>query len=836
MAFLFRWLMRAILVLAVLALGAAALGYYLASQSLPDYNRTLTLDGPEQPIEIVRDRYAIPHVLAKSDHDAFFGLGYVHAQDRLWQMTLMRRTAQGRLSEIFGAATLPIDELMRALDLYGYARQAVPLQTDATRAALDAYAAGVNARLRVVQEKALGRGAPEFFLFSPDIAPWTPADSIAIQKLMALQLTDKAQMETLRARLSLVLPPERLRDILPDSPNAPVMGLPQFSELFPTLPAGGMIEAAVAHSPLDPVQPPGFAGASNAFAASGKRTTGGAPLLATDPHLGLTAPSIWMLARMDLASGPVMGASIPGMPAILIGRNPYLGWGLTSSYVDDQDVYIEKLDPEDPNKYLTPQGFANIDARETVIDVKGAAPVRFELRWTRHGPVIPGDNFGASAITPPGHVAALAWTALTADDRSVGAAIGLMQAHSIADAREAIRGLVAPSQNVTLADRQSVALMTAGAAPKRQAGNTGQGRIPVPGWLAINDWQGFRSFDENPYVVDPPSGIVVNTNNKLTDAAFPDNLSFDWGDTYRIIRASKLLGDRQYHTLDSFIDIQTDTVSEAARVVLPLIGRDLWYSGEPAAADGPARMRQLALERLAAWNGEMSEHTPEPLIYAAWLRALQRRLTQDELGPLAATLPGSDPLFVERVYRNVDGAAAWCDVRQTTARETCTEMARLALDDALAELTGKYGDRLESWRWGDAHQAVHLHQTLGRIPVLKYLVNIRQSTAGGDHTLLRGQSPGDGPEPYLNVHAAGFRGVFDFSDPDSSVFVIATGESGHPLSRHYDDLAALWRRAEYVPMSFDTSLARAGAEGVTRLLPARPAAAATAGAPGGVSG
>ncbi|MFO1141128.1 MAG: penicillin acylase family protein [Amaricoccus sp.] len=836
MAFLFRWLMRAILALAVLALGAAALGYYLASQSLPDYNRTLTLDGPEQPIEIVRDRYAIPHILAKSDHDAFFGLGYVHAQDRLWQMTLMRRTAQGRLSEIFGSATLPIDELMRAFDLYGYARQAAPLQTDATRADLDAYAAGVNARLRVVQENALGRGAPEFFLFSPDIAPWTPADSIAIQKLMALQLTDKAQIETLRARLSLVLPPERLRDILPDSPNAPVMGLPQFSELFPDLPPGGMVEAAAVRSPLDPVQPPGMAGASNAFAASGKRTTGGAPLLATDPHLGLTAPSIWMLARMDLASGPVMGGSIPGMPAILIGRNPHLGWGLTSSYVDDQDVYIEKLDPDDLDRYLTPQGFTKLETRETVIDVKGAPPVRFQLRWTRHGPVIPGDTFGAAAITPPGHVAALAWTALTADDRSMGAAIGLMQAHSIAEAREAIRDLVAPSQNVTLADRESVALMTAGAAPKRQAGNTGQGRIPVPGWLAVNDWQGFRSFDENPYVVDPPSGIVVNTNNKLTDAAFPDNLSFDWGDTYRIIRAGKLLGDRQYHTLDSFIDIQTDTVSEAARVVLPLIGRDLWYSGEPAAADSRERMRQVALERLAAWNGEMSEHTPEPLIYAAWLRALQRRLTQDELGPLVATLPGSDPLFVERVFRNVDGAGAWCDVRQTTARETCTEMARLALDDALVELTETYGDRLESWRWGDAHQAVHLHQTLGRIPVLKYLVNIRQSTAGGDQTLLRGQSPGDGPEPYRNVHAAGFRGVFDFSDPDSSVFVIATGESGHPLSRHYDDLAALWRRAEYVPMSFDASLARAGAEGVTRLLPAHPAAAATAGAPGGVSG
>ena len=200
MAFLFRWLMRAVLALAVLGAGGVALAYYLAGQSLPDYDQTLTLQGPEQELDIVRDRYAVPHILSKTDHDAFFGLGYVHAQDRLWQMTLFRRTVQGRLSEIFGPATLGIDTLMRGLDLYGYARQAAGLQTDATKAALEAYAAGVNARLRVVQEKALGRGAPEFFLFSPDIAPWSSAVSIAIQKLMALQLTDKASMETLRAR------------------------------------------------------------------------------------------------------------------------------------------------------------------------------------------------------------------------------------------------------------------------------------------------------------------------------------------------------------------------------------------------------------------------------------------------------------------------------------------------------------------------------------------------------------------------------------------------------------------------------------------------------------
>lgn len=818
MAFLFRWLMRVFLMLATLAAVAAGLAYYLADQSLPDYDHAYTLVGPSQEIEIVRDRHAVPHILSHTDRDAFFGLGFVHAQDRLWQMMLMRRTVQGRLSELFGADYLESDRLMRALNLYGLSRQAADRQDASTTAALTAYADGVNAWLKVVQDDALGRGAPEFFLFSNEIAPWLPADSIAIEKLMALQMTDKASLETLRARLSLQLSPARLRDILPDSPNAPVMGLPQFSTLFPGVAPMPVREAA--RLPLDPVRPPGLAGASNAFAAIGWRTAGGAPLLATDPHMNLTAPSIWMLARMDLETGPVIGATVPGIPSVIIGRNASLGWGLTASYIDDQDIFIERLNPDDPEQYLTPRGFARFEQRETIIEVKGQEPVRMTLRWSRHGPVIPGDGFGVAAITPPGHVPVLAWTALTADDTSVTSSIALMRAQSVQQAREAARLNVAPSLNLTLADGKSIALQTTGAVPRRQPGNTGEGRIPAPGWLPVNDWQGMRAFDENPYVVDPPSGIVVNTNNRISDAAFPDHLSFDWGDNYRIVRAGRLLGDQRFHTRDSFMEIQTDTVSEAARVLLPLIARDLWYSGQPAASDTAERRRQEVLERLANWNGEMGEHAAEPLVYAAWLRALNRRLAQDELGPLMGLMPRPDPLFIERVFRNIDGASAWCDVRQTGTVETCKDMASLALDDALIELEEAHGPRVEGWFWGDAHEALHRNETLGTNPLLRLLADIRQSTPGGDETLLRGASPWTGPEPYLNVHGAGFRAVYDFSDPDSSVFILSTGESGHLLSRFYDDLSAIWRRSEYVPMALDPALARAGAVGVTRLRPA----------------
>jgi penicillin amidase len=215
----------------------------------------------------------------------------------------------------------------------------------------------------------------------------------------------------------------------------------------------------------------------------------------------------------------------------------------------------------------------------------------------------------------------------------------------------------------------------------------------------------------------------------------------------------------------------------------------------------------------------MNEHLPEPLIYAAWLRALQKRLIVDELGALHEAFTHVEPLFIERVFRDVSGASIWCDVVQSRSVESCAEMSLLALDDALAELVDTYGSEITALRWGEAHQATHDHPVLGDIPIVKWFVNIRQSTSGGDHTLQRGKTIGTGPNPYLNVHAGAYRGVYDFADPDSSVFIISTGQSGHPLSRHYDSLSKLWRRGEYVPMSLDETLARAGATGLTTLTP-----------------
>ena len=819
MALVFRWLLRIAGGLVLLVLAAVGLIYFLASQSLPDYDRTVSVRGVAAPVEIVRDNSAVPHIFGETDSDVYFGLGYAHAQDRLWQMTMLRRTAQGRLSEVFGTRTVRTDRLLRRLDIYRLAQQSVEAQDAETRAALTAYAAGVNARLAEINERALGRGAPEMFLFDMPVAPWQPGDSLAIVKLMALQLAGHLQDEVLRARTSLMLDDAaRIADILPDAPGSGIAALPEYADLFPDLPryAEG---SPPPDSPLWPVPARGLAGASNAWAAAPNRSASGGTLLANDPHLGFTAPSTWYLARLELARGGVIGATVPGMPVVLTGRSAHLGWGVTSSYLDDQDLYIEKLNPENPEEYLTPEGYKPFESRPSIIEIKDAAPITLTLRWTENGPVLPGSQFNLETITPPGHVVSLAWTALSPRDTSMSAAIAVMGAATVHEAVTASEAYIAPSQNLMLADQQTIALKTIGAVPRRDMRHQSRGRMPSQGWRAENRWQGRMSYASNPEFVSPRGGILGNTNNKIVERPFPNHISFEWGDTQRINRWQRLMQSREVHTRDSFIEAQLDPVSFTARSLLPLIGADLWFTGQAAPEGTPERQRQIALDLLADWNGEMNEHMPEPLIYSAWLRALQERLIRDELGPLANEFNHVEPLFIERVFRDIDGASAWCDVRQSAPRETCTDMSRMALDDALIWIGEHYGTALESLRWGDAHQATHDHAVLGEVPLLRYFVNIRQSTSGGDNTLLRGRTSGKDPDPFLNVHGAGFRGVYDFADPDSSVFIISTGESGHFLSRHYDDMAQLWRRGEYVPMSLDVNLAHAASVGVTHLLP-----------------
>ena len=813
-----KWLFRVTAGLFGLLVVALWIAYLFAARSLPDYDEDFTVRGIMAPVEIVRDNSNVPHIFGASDPDVYYALGFAHAQDRFWQMTMLRRTVQGRLSELFGLRTLEIDKLLRRLDLHSLARESVAAQDDYTTAALEAYAAGVNAWLEQINNGARGRGAPEMWLFNHPVAPWQPADSIAISNLMAVQLSGNIQDEVLRARLSLMAGAESVPDLMPDAPGDAITALPRYAELVPNTPLYTP-NMRMAENALSPVSTRELAGASNAFAAAPSRSTTGSTLLANDPHLELTAPAIWYLARLELQSGGVIGATIPGIPVILSGRNTNLAWGVTSAYLDDQDVFIEEVNPRNPDEYRTSEGWAPFRTRDSIIPVAGEPAVTIKLQWTENGPVLPPDQYDLGTIRPPGHVTTVGWTVFDPENTNLTAAMRLMRADSVEAGIAAMEGYTAPAQNLMLADRNSIGFKLVGRMPARDPNHQSLGRLPTFGYLPQNQWKGTLPYAANPEFVDPEGSILGNTNNKTVDRPFPEHVSFNWGDTQRINRWRRLMQVREVHTRESFIEAQLDTVSFTARALLPLVGKDLWFTGEAAPEGTIERKRQIALQMLAEWNGEMNEHLPEPLIYATWMRHLQDRLIRDELGPLADEFTHVEPLFIERVFRDTDGAARWCDVLQSAPEEGCTDLARIALDEAIIWLDERYGTTLESLRWGDAHEATHDHPVLGEAPLLNWFVNIRQSTSGGDNTLMRGKTAGEGPDPYQNVHAAAYRGVYDLADPDSSVFVISTGQSGHPLSRHYDDLGQLWRRGEYVPMALDPALARAAAVGISVLTP-----------------
>ena len=818
MSILLKWLIRAIISLCLLMSVMAIVSYNLASRSLPKYNQSLVSGEINDKVEIIRDSSNIPHIFSSNTNDVFFGLGYAHAQDRFWQLNILRRSAQGRLSELFGKKTLQLDELVRRLDIYNLARLSLKHQTEQTKSILKAYSNGINARVNEINTKALGRGAPEMFLFPNEFSFWQPADSIAIFKLLALKMSGQIDAEITYAKASLAIEDQQmLSALLPDAPGKVISQLP-FQE---KVSSKTFLNSSDKKNQKSFFRLPNLdlAGASNVFGATKERSAANGALIANDPHFELSAPSLFYLARLQLKEGGVIGASVPGTPVILSGRNEKLAWGITASYLDDQDIFIEEKKSSSPDLYRNVNGWLEFKTDEQYIKVKNSSDFKIKRNWTKNGPVLPQSVFDLSSITPMGHIAALSWTGLSENDTTISSAIKLMLSQNVRQGLISLEDFYAPSLNFLLVDHKNMVLKTVGKMPRRSPLHQTQGRMPSLGWKSENNWRGFWGYDANPTIISSPGDILGNTNNKITDQKFPQHISHFWGDTQRILRWQKLMQNREVHTRESFIEAQLDTVSPTARSLLPIVGSELWYSQPMGEAGSKQRLRFDAVSMLASWNGEMNEHLPEPLIYSTWMKFLQKKLIEDDLGPVSHRFNSINPIFIEKVFRNIDGASKWCDIKQSSELETCSEIASSSLNEALFWLQEKYGKNLSALRWGDAHEAFHRNETLGDIPFLKYLVNIRQSTSGGDNTLMRGKSLGKGNEPFLNIHSAVYRGVYDFADPDSSVFIISTGQSGHFLSRHYDDLGNLWRRGEYVPMSLDAELAVGASIGITTVLP-----------------
>lgn len=745
--------------------------------SLPARNAEVALPGLAAPVAITLDTRGIPHITATSEEDAWAALGFLHARDRMFQMEMMRRGARGQSAAVAGAAALRLDRFMRLLRLEERATADLAALDAETRAALDAYARGVNgwiaARGRFAAPEFIALGAPE---------PWQPLDSLLWGKIMGLWLGGNWRMELERAGLAARLSPEQLADLWPEDttagrPDEPLMQIE--SKASGALRGEGLNGAALAalgqHLPRFPEDAPLPEIASNAWAVGAGRSASGAPLLAADPHLSHSAPILWYLARITLPDGRMlMGATAPGVPGIVIGRNESLAWGFTTTHADTQDIFIEKLTED--GRYETPEGPRDFILHETEIAVRGAAPVAFRFRETRHGPVL--SDLDPSFAGKAGTVLALAMASLSAGETSARGLLRLNGARDIKEARAAAEDITSPVQNLMLADRAGgIAMFIVGRVPQRRAGD---GALPRPGWDGAAGWDGFLPFEAKPHVENPTSGVIVNANNRVAPADHPVFLSRDWYGDWRFRRIGAGLAAQPQHAPADFAALQMDRTSLFAAEALTAFRTLPPMEGAAGAA--------LAL--LQAWDGEMDAARPEPLIFHATMRGFGRALLVHAKLPADAFAPS--PEFLRALLLGSDAASRWC------GEGGCAPLLAAALAEAVAALTPQYGADPRQWRWGAAHVAQFDHAILRFIPFLRDWLGLRAAPGGDGETVARAAFRGTG---FAAVHGAGFRGVMDLAAPDGAFAVIATGQSGHPFSRHWGDMLPLWRDGALLPLA-----------------------------------
>ncbi len=744
-----RFLITGTVILGIVIAALAATQYGFLYLTLPDTEGAREVPGLRAETRILRDVRGVPTILAGNDADAYAALGYVHAQDRLWQMDMMRRLALGRLSEILGEVTLKTDKSMRFHGFGDLARaQFASLDPD-TREALRAYALGVNAFLRDGGPK----GA-EFAVLGYDPEPWEPWHSLLWQRLMALRLGGNWRGELVRLRLAATLPADRIEDLWAARP-------------------GPVTASAPGHAASG-------SGASNAWVVSGARSETGAPLLAGDPHLGLRLPTTFHLARLQTPHTTLAGAFAPGVPFLVIGHNGHVAWTFTTTHADTSDLFVESD--------------ANLIERREAITVDGAEDVALTVRRGRHGAVVsdllPDED--RRDLLPDGRVLTLATTFRDPNDTTPAALLALNRAADVAAALRALESFQSPVQNVMLADTAGrIGFAVAGRVPVRAAGRDGW--TATEGDSPDSAWTGFIPPSDLPRTVDPESGYLVNANNAVTGDGYPYFISRDYAPPFRAERIVELLTARDARSAADFQRIQMDHLSRLVPAVLPVLLDNAARTVDPAA---PA-----LLESLAAWDGRMDPNRPEPLIFFAWLRETGQRLWGDELGDDAKRLRGFLPLSVIRMLTE---RPVWCDDAATPdTLEDCRSVVGAALDAALADLRRRFGDDPTAWRWGDAHRVELGHPLLGRLPVLGALFTDHVETAGGETTVSRGTMIPGGDNAFAHVHGSVLRIVFDLADLDRSGFVMPGGQSSHLLSDHYDDLTAPWANGELFPIVAD---------------------------------
>jgi penicillin G amidase len=787
---------------AVGAVGAGAVGYLLR-RSLPPLDGELQVRGLGARVEVVRDRWGIPHVSAQSLLDALFAQGYCHAQDRLWQMEISRRLARGRLAEALGEPLLEVDRFMRRLGLHRAAQREWDLAGPDVRRALEAYAAGVNACLdRLV---ASGKLPIELVLTKVQPRPWEPIDSLSYGRYVALSLAPNWESELVRSRLIARLGPRRAAELEPE-----VWRADESADVLPELDDWGPSRAPSIPPPAAGLGGPPVLGgppASNAWVVAADRSSTGSALLANDPHLFPRLPSVFY--EVHLAGGGelnVAGASMPGLPGVQIGHNRRIAWGITASMVDVQDFFVERQDPSDWRRTEYEGRWETGTAIREVIHVKGRAqPWVEDVLVTRHGPLLT-----PTPLIPDEHRTLALQSCVLEAPETARALLGVNRANDWDEFRAALESWETPSLNLVYADVDGhIGFQMVGRVPIRARG---RGLVPAPGWTSRYAWRGSVPFDELPRAFDPPDGVWAVANHDATRG----NRYFygrEFIDPARYRRIRQVLDAKDRHSAVDFGVMQADEVSLPGREVAHLLAARL----HPA-----TRPERRAVAELAAWDGRMSADSAAASIYAVFRNELVRA-RYGELFPimvgtgLHARLAPVSSFYFLQTGRVLARVKAWADERAADHRFPPETDVDRAFRATVRYLRRRFGSNVGQWRWGRLHTLRFTHALSERKP-LGALFDLTPIPWSGDLETIRA-----GGHEVGKLEAGGpisaYRFIADCSDWDASLSCLPGGQSGQRGSPYYADQIDAWRRVAYHPLAFSHPAVRRVARHTLSLTP-----------------
>lgn len=764
----------------------------LTKRSLPQKQGTLKLTGLHAAVDIHTDSYGVPHIYAQNVDDLYFAQGYVHAQERLWQIEFNRRVASGRLSELFGPVALEVDRFCRRLGLHRAALEAEKQLQPHEQQILEAYTGGINSFIHANRNKL----PIEFILLQYKPAPWKITDVIQWGKLQAWNLSGNWETEVIRARLVATLGPEKAAKLEAGyDPNHPLIIPPgvSYQGINP-----GLLEQ---YAQLKELSGFGITGGSNNWAVDGSLTESGKPLLCNDPHLGQAVPSTWFECHLVAEDIDVTGAGFAGSPGIVIGHNQHIAWGVTNAISDIQDLYVEKFNPDNPHQYEFQGQWETARVFQEEIIVRGqGAPVIEEVRVTRHGPLLTAMPLEQGQDEVP---LALRWTGLESF-RLISAIQKLNRAKNWEDFREALRDWDAPPQNFVYADQDgNIGYIMAGDIPVR---NRGTALLPSPGWTGEYEWTGMIPFDELPQVYNPEQHFIATANNRVIDDTYPHYISHEWHNGYRAQRIRDLLTSKTKLISADMAAIQRDYYSLPAREIVPFMLK----------IDADTPLKRAALELLSTWDYTLAATSVGASIYTTFLRKLTALVLNVQLGnepELATSYLGASigatvslngysgrttPLIIRMLREHDD---SWfSDSVIPNGPSSWQEALASAFEATIEELREQLGGNILRWPYGALHKMTCNHP-LGTVKSLRDIFNRGPFSIGGDaDTVNKAESSPDHPEQVLLVPA--YRLIVDLENLDSSQSIHLPGQSGHPASSHFDDFLPLWRNHQYHTMPF----------------------------------